>query len=71
MAKFRELILGMCGVDVEKLQRALTKKGFYSGVVDGFFSEDTFAAVAEYQGEIGIDKTGIADEITLGILELI
>jgi len=56
---------GSTGKSVEKLQQALKIKGYYTGVVDGKFGQNTENAVKAYQKAKGLSQTGKADYATL------
>ncbi len=56
---------GSSGDSVEKLQAALKIKGYYKGVIDGIYGNDTEAAVKAYQKAVGISQTGKADYNTI------
>lgn len=53
------------GDDVENLQRALERSGYYTGAFDGVYGSETETAVAIYQSENRLPVTGIADSTTL------
>lgn len=50
---FRNLIPGLEGPDVEQLERALSRLGYSPGNVDGVYTADTSAAVAELYRDRG------------------
>ena len=56
---------GSSGDSVEKLQQALKIKGYFSGVVDGKYGDQTVAAVKAYQKAMGLTQTGKADYATI------
>jgi peptidoglycan hydrolase-like protein with peptidoglycan-binding domain len=53
------LKLGSQGVEVLELQATLKLLGYYTGVVDGIFSEDTAKSVAQFQSTVGLQADGI------------
>ncbi len=61
----RETRTGSSGDSVEKLQRALQIKGYYSGALDGKYGDGTADAVRRFQRAKGLEATGIADRRTL------
>jgi len=56
---------GSSGEDVEKLQQALKIKGYYKGVVDGKYGNNTVSAVKAYQKAMKLSQTGKADYDTI------
>ncbi|MCU0540653.1 MAG: peptidoglycan-binding protein [Oscillatoriaceae cyanobacterium Prado104] len=58
------LKLGSRGPQVTELQAALKLLGFYTGEVDGIFSEGTAKAVSEFQQAAGIGADGIVGQDT-------
>ena len=56
------------GDDVAEVQRRLSGLGFDPGGVDGIFGDDTRAAVAEFQRNMGLLKDGICGPLTLSEL---
>ncbi len=59
---------GAHGDGVEKLQRALQIKKFYSGVVDGGFGNQTKEALQAFQKKYSLPVTGVADFATISKL---
>lgn len=59
----------MVGDDVATLQSRLQNLGYYTGLVDGAFSESTHNAVCLYQSEYGLSSDGICGPATLRSLE--
>lgn len=55
----------MRGDDVAELQRRLSALGFDVGRVDGIFGPATAAAVAEFQGNMGLRADGIVGTTTI------
>lgn len=55
---------GMRGMAVQELQKRLTKEGFYTGPVTGYFGPLTEAALKTYQSAQGISPVGILGPIT-------
>jgi len=58
------LKVGSQGERVSELQAALKLLGFYSGVVDGTYSENTASAVARFKQAAGLNPDGIVDAST-------
>lgn len=58
------------GLEVERLQEALAKEGFYTGDIDGVYDEDVSAAVKAYQEANNLDADGIAGPATKDALAL-
>jgi peptidoglycan hydrolase-like protein with peptidoglycan-binding domain len=50
---------GSQGVEVSELQATLKLLGYYTGVVDGIFSENTAKSVAQFQAAVGLQADGI------------
>jgi peptidoglycan hydrolase-like protein with peptidoglycan-binding domain len=48
-----------------QLQQMLTQLGFYTGPLDGNYSQATIAAVKSLQASLGVPQTGIIDVPTL------
>ena len=58
-------VAGSTSGDVTYLQTALTKQGFdVSGDTQGIFSDDTAAAVVQFQSKYGIKQTGTVGPLT-------
>ena len=51
------------------IQGALKVLGYWDGPIDGVWSEELGAAIAELQSELGIEPTGVVDPATLNALE--
>ncbi|MET1002357.1 MAG: peptidoglycan-binding domain-containing protein [Acidimicrobiia bacterium] len=51
------------------IQGALKVLGYWDGPIDGVWSEELGAAIAELQSDLGIEPTGIVDPATLNALE--
>jgi len=62
------LQLGMEGAEVAKMQRALTKRGFYGYYASGEFGKGTKKSLEKFQKRAEIPITGIADKETLDML---
>lgn len=60
-----DLMLGDKGEDVKNMQQELKNWGYYNGNVNGVFGMDTFYSVLNYQRNIGLRASGIADKNTL------
>jgi peptidoglycan hydrolase-like protein with peptidoglycan-binding domain len=58
------LKVGSQGDRVSELQAALKLLGFYSGAVDGIYSENTATAVARFKQAAGLNPDGIVDAST-------
>ncbi|MBD2564265.1 MULTISPECIES: peptidoglycan-binding domain-containing protein [Nostoc] len=58
------LKVGSQGERVAELQAALKLLGFYSGTVDGTYSENTASAVARFKQAAGLNPDGIVDAST-------
>lgn len=65
-----QLQVGDEGLEVERLQTALTDKGFWSGPIDGKYTDDLEEAVDEFQAAEGIKQDGVAGPSTLQNLGL-
>ena len=59
---------GSKGEEVVKLQNRLNELGYSVGKADGDFGNKTKSAIEQFQGDNGLDITGIADEKTLELL---
>ncbi|MGD0439907.1 MAG: peptidoglycan-binding protein [Acidimicrobiales bacterium] len=57
------------GDDVADLQRRLSGLGFDPGGVDGIFGDNTHAAIAEFQHNMGLVTDGICGPVTLSELK--
>lgn len=57
------------GEQVKNAQQMLAGLGFDPGRTDGYFDEQTKAAVLAYQNENGLEATGIIEEATASSLE--
>lgn len=62
------LMQGSKGDEVLKLQKMLTKLGFYSGNKTGNFGEKTAEAVTAFQKSMGLTADGIAGKKTLAAI---
>lgn len=58
------LTQGMTNNDVTNLQTVLTKLGFFSGPITGYFGPLTTTAVKLYQQSLGLDRLGIVGPAT-------
>ncbi|WP_244919145.1 peptidoglycan-binding domain-containing protein [Nostoc commune] len=58
------LKVGSQGERVSELQAALKLLGFYSGAVDGIYSENTASAVSRFKQAAGLNPDGIVDAST-------
>ncbi|NEP48168.1 MAG: peptidoglycan-binding protein [Moorea sp. SIO3C2] len=63
------LLKGSRGKEVALVQAKLKHLGFYDGLEDGVYGEDTEKAVALFQESIGLRKLGIVDSVTRKELE--
>jgi branched-chain amino acid transport system substrate-binding protein len=50
---------------VASIQQLLTDLGFYTGPIDGVYSQETVEAIRALQRELGVPETGILDAATL------
>ena len=50
---------------VERIQKRLQAKRFYSGAISGTYSPQTIKAMKRYQKSIGLEETGFPDQLTL------
>jgi peptidoglycan hydrolase-like protein with peptidoglycan-binding domain len=66
---FPALKQGLCGPEVEYLQRQLEAAGFFEGPVDGMFEARTKAAVMAFQRARGLEVDGIAGPRTWAALD--
>ena len=64
----KNLQKGSKGDEVVKLQNRLNELGYSVGKADGDFGNKTKSAIEQFQGDNGLDVTGIADEKTLELL---
>lgn len=55
---------GTQGAEVSELQATLKLLGYYTGSVDGVYSESTAEAVSQFQEAAGLPVTGITDQNT-------
>ncbi|MEH2082722.1 MAG: peptidoglycan-binding domain-containing protein [Nostoc sp.] len=58
------LKVGSQGERVSELQAALKLLGFYSGTVDGIYSENTASAVSRFKQAAGLNPDGVVDAST-------
>ena len=58
------LQVGSRGKDVSELQATLKLLGYYSGSIDGIYSEETAKAVAQFQTFAGLTADGITNSST-------
>jgi peptidoglycan hydrolase-like protein with peptidoglycan-binding domain len=66
---FPSLKQGLCGPEVEYLQRQLHAAGFFEGTVDGVFDARTKAAVMAFQRARGLEVNGITGLKTWAALD--
>lgn len=66
---FPALKQGLCGPEVEYLQRQLQAAGFFDGAVDGVFDARTKAAVMAFQRARGLEVDGVAGPRTWAALD--
>jgi peptidoglycan hydrolase-like protein with peptidoglycan-binding domain len=66
---FPALKQGLCGPEVEYLQRQLEAASFFEGPVDGVFDARTKAAVMAFQRARGLEVDGIAGPRTWAALD--
>ncbi len=55
----------LLSVSVAEVQQVLTDLGYYSGPIDGRFTQELSDAIAAFQTDLGIEPTGILDAATL------
>ncbi|MEH2332759.1 peptidoglycan-binding domain-containing protein [Nostoc sp.] len=58
------LKVGSQGERVSELQAALKLLGFYSGAIDGIYSENTASAVSRFKQAAGLNPDGVVDAST-------
>ena len=63
-AKYGSLTSALGG-SVIGIQQLLTDLGFYSGPIDGVYSQETVDAVKAFQEALGVPQTGVIDAATL------
>jgi N-acetylmuramoyl-L-alanine amidase len=66
----KNLLIGSAGDDVRRLQERLREFGFYKADINGYFDENTEAAVRAFQDAEGLAEDGIVGLITLHELDL-
>ncbi len=64
----RTLYWGSSGPDVTKVQAQLSRWGYYTGPIDGYYSGRTFRAVQEFQRNNGLVVDGIVGPQTWAAL---
>ncbi|BCJ38787.1 peptidoglycan-binding protein [Actinocatenispora thailandica] len=64
---YRTLQAGVSGADVRELERNLQRLGYRGFTVDDDFTWATAAAVERWQGDLGLDRTGVVgiDQVAL------
>ena len=55
----------LLGASVAEVQQVLTDLGYYTGPIDGRFTQDLSDAIAAFQTDLGLEPTGILDAATL------
>ncbi len=65
-----QLQRGDKGLEVERLQQALTEAGYYAGPVDGNYSQELENAVKTFQAEQTLTRDGVAGPATMQALDL-
>jgi len=63
-----QLQLGDRGPGVQELQTQLQARGYYYGVIDGVFGQDTQSAVLQLQRDRGLPQTGVVDAEVYAVL---
>ena len=58
------LEIGSTGVEVSELQATLKLLGYYTGPVNGTYSEETAAAVSAFQTDAGLSANGVVNQST-------
>jgi peptidoglycan hydrolase-like protein with peptidoglycan-binding domain len=51
-----------------EVQRHLQRKGYYSGLVDGNWNQETWAAIVEFKRANGLKPDGVVDATAWSIL---
>jgi len=64
------LYWGSAGDDVFSVQQRLNQWGYYNGSLDGFYGNDTFQAVSDFQQNNGIPADGVVGQATWDALGL-
>lgn len=60
----RDELLFASATFTTQLQQALTLLGFYTGPIDGVWSDELTAALAAFQASVGLPPTGVYDSAT-------
>ncbi len=55
---------------IEAVQRALADRHYYWGAIDGIDGPKTIQAVSDFQRDLGVTVTGVADAKTLAALDV-
>lgn len=55
----------LLGASIRDVQQLLTELGYYSGPIDGLWSDELSQSIAAFQNDLGVQPTGILDEATL------
>lgn len=50
---------------IQEVQQLLTELGYYTGPIDGRWSDELSAVIAAFQTDLGVEPTGILDAATL------
>lgn len=58
---FRAIGANTAGDDVKQLQSMLAALGYYGGAIDGMTGTGTVRAITDWQGSLGLEKSGVAD----------
>lgn len=58
---FRAITPGVRGADVQQLQSMLAALGYYGGPIDGGAGAATVRAIGDWQGSLGLERTGIVE----------
>ncbi len=59
---------GSKGDEVKRIQQRLVDLGYLTGKVDGSFGGMTESAVKAFQKSVGLEATGVVDDVTNGVL---
>lgn len=50
---------------LRRIQKKLKERGLYKGEIDGKFADSSEAALIAFQSDVGLEKTGFPDQLTL------
>ena len=63
-----EVGLGDTGDEVIQVQQCLTAQGLFNGAIDGYYGNDTVAAVKDFQRAVGYNADGFCNYATFELL---